>query len=77
MATIYPELIKSTSYNEETWTELREALKVCWNTVPTTFFKLLLESMPRRIKACLDDGIRSTKALKIEPTIDYINITEI
>ena len=54
MATMYPELMKSTSYTEETRTELGEALKVCWNAVPTTFFESLLESMPRRVKACLD-----------------------
>ena len=54
MTTTYPELMKSTSYTEETRTELEEALKACWNAIPTSFFESLLDSMPRHIKACMD-----------------------
>ena len=44
MATKYPELMENTSITEEARTELEEALKACWQEIPTSFFKLLLDS---------------------------------
>ena len=50
----YLEMMKSTSYIEETYTELKEALKAYWNAIPTSFFESLLDSMPRCIKTYMD-----------------------
>ena len=40
---------------------MEEALKEAWATIPISFFEELIESMPRRIQACIDANGWHTK----------------
>ena len=50
----HPEVMTNRSQSEEAITELEEALKETWEHLPESLFESLIESMPRRIQACLD-----------------------
>jgi transposase len=51
---MFPELWKSNRKSEEDRTLMEEALKEAWATIPVSFFEELVESMERRVKACID-----------------------
>ena len=54
---MFPDLWKSKGESEADRTAMEEALKEAWATIPVSFFEELVESMPRRIQACIDaDG---------------------
>ena len=54
VATMYPEIMRNTSYTEDTCTELEDILKSAWDALPDSLFESLFRSMPRRVKACID-----------------------
>ena len=58
---MFPELWKSNRKSEEDRTAIEEALKEAWATIPVSFFKDLVESMERRVKACIDANGWHTK----------------
>ena len=58
---MFPDLWKSSGKSEEDRTAMEEALKEAWATIPVSFFEELIESMPRRIQACIDANGWHTK----------------
>jgi hypothetical protein len=54
---MFPELWKLNGKSEEDRTTMEEALKEAWATIPVGFFEELVESMERRVQACINaDG---------------------
>ena len=54
---MFPELWQSNGKSEEDRTAMEEALKEAWATIPVSFFENLVESIKRRVQACIDaDG---------------------
>ena len=54
---MFPELWYSKGKSEEDRTTMEEALKEAWATIPVSFFENLIESIERRVQACIDaDG---------------------
>ena len=60
-AKMFPDLWKSNGKSEEDRTAMEEALKEAQATIPVSFFEELIESMPRRIQACIDANGWHTK----------------
>jgi transposase len=50
---MFPELWKSNGQSEDDRTALEDALKEAWGTIPVSFFEELVESMERRVAACI------------------------
>lgn len=50
----YPDIMASGDASEEARTAMGHALVDCWQKVPDSLFKLLIESMPDRITACIE-----------------------
>jgi transposase len=61
VAKMFPDLWKSNGKSEEDRIAMEEALKEAWATIPVSFFEELIESMPRRIQACIDANGWHTK----------------
>ena len=54
---MFPKLWYSKGKSEEDCTIIEEALKEAWATIPVSFFENLIESIERRVQACIDaDG---------------------
>jgi transposase len=51
---MFPELWASDCESEEARTAMEQALKEAWATIPALFFEQLVESMERRVQACID-----------------------
>jgi hypothetical protein len=51
---MFPELWNSDGKSEADRTAMEEALKEAWGTIPVSFFEELVESMERRVQACID-----------------------
>jgi hypothetical protein len=60
-ANIFPEFWKSDRKSEDDRTVLEEALKEAWGTIPMSFFEELVESMERRVTACIKANGWNTK----------------
>ena len=60
-ARMFPDLWKSDGKSEEDRTAMEEALKEAWATIPVSFFESLVESMERRVQACIDANGWHTK----------------
>lgn len=58
---LYPELSNSTGESEADLVALEEALKHAWEEIPPSFFESLVESMPRRVAACIEANGWHTK----------------
>ena len=58
---MFPELWQSNGKSEEDRTAMEEALKEAWATIPVSFFENLVESMERRVQACIDANGWHTK----------------
>ena len=58
---MFPNIMTNTSQSEEAITELGKALQQAWDAIPEDFFESLIESMPRRIQACLNNKGWHTK----------------
>jgi hypothetical protein len=50
---MFPELWRSNGKSEEDCIAMEEALKEAWATIPVSFFENLVESIERRVKACI------------------------
>ena len=50
---MFPEVMKSTGKSEEVIKAIEEALKAAWDALPDSLFELLVESIERRINACI------------------------
>ena len=50
---MFPEIMNCSGESEEDRANLEEALKVAWEALPNSLFESLIESMPRRIEACI------------------------
>ncbi len=54
---MFPDLWNSNGKSEEDYTAIEEALKEAWAMIPVSFFEELVESMEKRVQACIDaDG---------------------
>ena len=53
VAQMYLDVMKTTSFTDKVREQLKEALKSAWNALPNSLFKLLLHSLPKRVKACM------------------------
>ena len=54
---MFPELMAMTGEKESDIKALEEALKQAWDALPNSLFESLVESMPRRVQACIEaDG---------------------
>ena len=53
-ARMFPDLWKSDEKSEEDRTAIEEALKEAWAMIPVSFFESLVESIERRVQACID-----------------------
>ena len=51
---MFPEVMNAKGESEEDRKALEEALKAAWLAIPDSFFESLVESMPDRIKACIE-----------------------
>jgi transposase len=58
---MFPELWASDCESEEARTAMEQALKEAWATIPVSFFEELVESMERRVQACIDANGWHTK----------------
>ena len=58
---MFPELWKSNRESEEDRTIIEEALKEAQATIPVSFFEDLVESIERRVQACIDADSWHTK----------------
>jgi hypothetical protein len=45
---------QATGESEDDLYNLEEVLKATWDALPNSFFESLVESMPRRIQACIE-----------------------
>ena len=50
---MFPEVMKSTGKSEQDIKNVEEALKAAWDALPDSLFESLVESMERRIEACI------------------------
>jgi transposase len=50
---MFPEVMTSTGKSEEDIKAVEEALKAAWDALPNSLFESLVESMERRIDACI------------------------
>ena len=50
---MFPEVMALTGKSEEDRQRLESCLQAAWDTIPQEFFDALIESMPRRIEACI------------------------
>lgn len=50
----YPEVMTSSGKTEEDIKKLEDVLKVCWDELPDSLFESLIQSMPRRMEACIE-----------------------
>jgi transposase len=54
---MFPDLWNSNGKSEEDRTAIEEALKEAWAMIPVSFFEELVESIEKRVQACIDaDG---------------------
>jgi hypothetical protein len=51
---MFPEVMANSGTTEEDIKQLEEALKAAWNALPDSLFESLVQSMPRRIAACIE-----------------------
>lgn len=57
----FPEVWDAKGESEEDLKNMEEALKKAWLMIPTSFFENLIESIERRIKACIEADSWHTK----------------
>jgi transposase len=50
---IFPEIMACKGNSEENRQRQESCLQAAWDTIPKEFFDALIESMPRRIEACI------------------------
>jgi hypothetical protein len=54
MMEMFPDFSASSGSGEEDIKQLEECLKAAWDALDDDFFIALVESMPRRIQACIE-----------------------
>lgn len=52
----YPHIMAGGDASEEALTAMEHALVDCWQKVPDSLFRSLIESMPDRVAACIEAG---------------------
>jgi len=57
---LHPELLDQGN-SEQALKNLSEACKEAWNALPDSLFESLIESMPRRVQACIEANGWHTK----------------
>jgi hypothetical protein len=50
---MFPAVMACKSKSEDDRQRLESCLQAAWDTIPQEFFDTLIESMPRRIEACI------------------------
>ena len=63
---MFPEVIESTGKSEEDIKAVEKALKAAQNALPDSLFELLVESIERRIEACIIAKEQYTKYQKLD-----------
>jgi hypothetical protein len=58
---MFPELWNTSGESEDDIRAMEEALCAAWEALPDSLFESLIESMPRRIAACIEANGWHTK----------------
>ena len=58
---MFLDIINATGEIEQDYKNMEEALSITWDILPDSLFESLIESMPRRIEACIEANGWHTK----------------
>jgi len=58
---MFPDIMNVKGETEQDRTNVEEALSKAWDALPDSLFESLIESMPRRIEACIEANGWHTK----------------